>query len=83
MSKNHFMSKHADKDSGTNWVRDTDDSVINHEIHYDVLFARTEHSYINNYPIEFSLFNYLVRDILLDTPWRITETCILFNCGRT
>ena len=81
MSKNHFMWKHADKDSGTNWVRDTDDAVINHEIYYDVLFARTVHSYINNYPIEFSLFNYSVRDILLNMPWRITETRILFDRG--
>ena len=52
-------------------------AVINREIHYDVLFARTEHSYINNYPIEFTLFNYSVRDILLDTPWRIAATRIL------
>ena len=54
----------------TNWVRDTDDAVINHEIHYDVLFARTKHSYINNYPVKFALFNYSVRDILLDRPYR-------------
>ena len=51
-----------------NGVRDTDDAVINREIQHDVLFARTEHSYINNYPIEFTLFNYLVQAILLDTP---------------
>ena len=30
MSENHFMLKYA---------------VINHEIHYDVLFARTKHIY--------------------------------------
>ena len=64
-------------------VRDTDDAVINHEIHYDVIFARTKHSYINNYPIAFTLFNYSLRDILLDTPWRIAETRVLFDRERT
>ena len=76
------MSKHADKDSDE-LVRDTDDAVINQAIHYDVSFARTAHLYVNNYPIESTLLNYSVRDILLDTPWRIAETRVLFDRGRT
>ena len=67
----------------TNGVRNSDDAVRNHEIHYNVQVVRTEQSYFNNYPIEFMLFNYSVRDILLHTPWRIAETRVLFDRGRT
>ena len=83
MSKKIILRRSTRTKIPMNRVRDTDDKVTNREIRYDVLFARTEHSYINNYPIEFTLFNYSVRDILIDTPWRIAETRILFDRERT
>ena len=47
------------------------------------MFNLRVHSYINNYPIEFTLLNYSVRDILLDTSYRIAETGVLFDRGWT